>query len=286
MSLLCSILKVSRSGFYKWLNKKILSDMYSEDADSVESLIRDVFNKHKGIYGYRRITTFIRINYNIIINHKKVYRIMKSLGLRSKVRAKKKFFAPLVEGVIIKDNILNRDFKATTPSSKLVTDITTIKYKSNKKLYLSAIMDLYNNEILTYKIGSSNNNDLVINTIIDTLAKNKLDGAILHSDRGIQYTSRLYNTILKENKIIQSMSRKGNCHDNACIESFFSHLKSECIYLSNYNSEEEVINSIDEYINFYNNIRFQKRLKKWLQLNIEAIFVIHNHISLLIMSTF
>ncbi|EPZ1654648.1 DDE-type integrase/transposase/recombinase, partial [Escherichia coli] len=109
---------------------------------------------------------------------------------------KRKFFAPLVEGIIIENNILNRDFKAIKPSSKLVTDITTVKYKNNKKLYLSAIMDLYNNEILTYKIGSNNNNDLVINTITDILSKNKLDGAILHSDRGIQYTSRLYNTIL------------------------------------------------------------------------------------------
>ncbi|WP_322379130.1 IS3 family transposase, partial [Clostridium perfringens] len=245
ISLLCTILKVSRSGFYKWLNKRKIADMRSEDVNSVELLIRDVFNKHRGIYGYRRITTFIKINHNININHKKVYRIMKSLELRSKVRAKKKFFAPLVKGIIIEENILNRDFKATTPSSKLVTDITTIKYKNNKKLYLSAIMDLYNNEILTYKIGSNNNNDLVINTITDILAQNKLDGAVLHSDRGIQYTSRLYNTILKENKIIQSMSRKGNCHDNACIESFFSHLKSECIYLNNYNSEDEVINSID-----------------------------------------
>lgn len=246
--------------------------MRSEDVNSVELLIRDVFNKHRGIYGYRRITTFIKINHNININHKKVYRIMKSLGLRSKVRAKKKFFAPLVEGIIIEENILNRDFKATTPSSKLVTDITTIKYKNNKKLYLSAIMDLYNNEILTYKIGSNNNNDLVINTITDILAQNKLDGAVLHSDRGIQYTSRLYNTILKENKIIQSMSRKGNCHDNACIESFFSHLKSECIYLNNYNSEEEVINSIDEYINFYNNIRFQKKLKNMAPIKYRSHF--------------
>ena len=254
------------------MNKKNLSDMYSEDADSVESLIRDVFNKHNGIYGYRRITTFIRINYNININHKKVYRIMKLLGLRSKVRAKRKFFAPLVEGIIIENNILNRDFKAIKPSSKLVTDITTIKYKNNKKLYLSAIMDLYNNEILTYKIGSNNNNDLVINTITDILSKNKLDGAILHSDRGIQYTSRLYNTILKENKIIQSMSRKGNCHDNACIESFFSHLKSECIYLNNYNSEDEVINSVEEYINFYNNTRFQKKLKNMAPIKYRSHF--------------
>lgn len=270
--LLCNILKVSRSGFYKWLNKRKIADMQGEDINSIESLILNVFNKHKGIYGYRRVTTFIRINHNININYKKVYRIMKSLGLRSRVRAKKKFFAPLVEGVIIEDNILNRDFKATTPSSKLVTDITTIKYKRNKKMYLSAIMDLYNNEILTYKIGLNNNNDLVTNTITDILAENKLDGAILHSDRGIQYTSRLYNTILKENKIIQSMSRKGNCHDNACIESFFSHLKSECIYLNDYNSEEEVINSIDEYINFYNNIRFQKKLKNMAPIKYRSHF--------------
>lgn len=246
--------------------------MQGEDINSIESLILDVFNNHKGIYGYRRITTFIRINHNIKINYKKVYRIMKSLGLRSRVRAKKKFFAPLVEGLIIEDNILNRDFKANTPSSKLVTDITTIKYKRNKKMYLSAIMDLYNNEILTYKISFNNNNELVINTITDILDKNKLDGAILHSDRGTQYTSRLYNTILKENKIIQSMSRKGNCHDNACIESFFSHLKSECIYLNDYNSEEEVINSIDEYINFYNNTRFQKRLKNMAPIKYRSHF--------------
>lgn len=246
--------------------------MQGEDINSIESLILDVFNKYKGIYGYRRITTFIRINHNIKINYKKVYRIMKSLGLRSRVRAKKKFFAPLVEGLIIEDNILNRDFKANTPSSKLVTDITTIKYKRNKKMYLSAIMDLYNNEILTYKISFNNNNELVINTITDILDKNKLDGAILHSDRGTQYTSRLYNTILKENKIIQSMSRKGNCHDNACIESFFSHLKSECIYLNDYNSEEEVINSIDEYINFYNNTRFQKRLKNMAPIKYRSHF--------------
>ncbi|WP_422785223.1 IS3 family transposase [Sporosarcina globispora] len=144
-------------------------------------------------------------------------------------------------------------------NQKWVTDITYLMF-NQKRLYLSAIKDLYNNEIVAFKISNSNNLKLVTETIKTAKKKQDVHGVTLHSDQGFQYTSRQYHKLLKKNKITPSMSRKGNCLDNASMENFFGHLKSEVMYLHSFKTEEEVIQAIEQYIYFYNHERFQKKL--------------------------
>mgnify|MGYP003949633475 CR=1 FL=1 len=145
------------------------------------------------------------------------------------------------------------------PNEKWVTDNTYLIF-NGQKLYLSAIKDLYNNEIVAYQISQRNDRKLVMDTIKKARKKRKVAGTLLHSDQGYQYTSRLYNQVLQKYKIKASMSRKENCIDNTCMENFFSHLKSEYFYLYSFRTSEEVKHAIQQYIYFYNHHRFQKKL--------------------------
>ncbi|HWI54533.1 MAG TPA: IS3 family transposase, partial [Desulfobacteria bacterium] len=192
----------------------------------------------------------------------RVRRLMKELGIRSIIRRRRYPKGTPQSGVVKCPNILARDFKAEGPGQKLVSDITYL-FVGSQRYYLSAVMDLFNNEIVSYKLSKFNNNQLVNDTIEKLLIKKKdVTGAILHSDQGHQYTSKQINYLLKRYGIIQSMSRKGNPLDNAPIESFFGHLKCEAIYSSNIKSFEELNSVIEEYLYFYNNERPQKRLNK------------------------
>ncbi|WP_312853916.1 IS3 family transposase [Thermoactinomyces mirandus] len=160
------------------------------------------------------------------------------------------------------ENLLNRKFKADYPNQKWVTDISFIHIGS-QRLYLSAIMDLYNNEIVAYELSNRNDNQLVLNTIRRAVEKQKdVFGIILHSNRGYQYTSGAYHDMLHQFGVISSMYRKGNCYDNACIESFFSHLKTEALYTHNIQNVQEAQKVICEYIQFYNLERIQIKLNQ------------------------
>lgn len=191
------------------------------------------------------------------VNHKRVYRLMKELAIQSVIRKKRRYFGR--QASVVHPNRLNRNFTATAPLQKLVTDITYLPF-NGQFLYLSAIQDLFNNEIVAYHISDRNDLKLVLDTI--NKVDKKLDAAetIIHSDQGFQYTSNLYNKRLEELGMLGSHSRKGNCLDNACIESFFSHLKTEMLYITKYMSADELYQAVQEYINFYNNERFQKKL--------------------------
>ena len=220
VSNLCRAGKVSTSGYYKWLKSR-----NRLNKDNV--LQKEIFNlqeKHKYRYGYRKITFVLNTKPVKRINKKRIYRIMRENDLLSVIRRKKKWHGK--SGGTAKENILNREFKATAPNQKLVTDITEVKLL-NQKIYLSALMDLYNNEIVSYKIGKYNNLELVSKTIIKFVGKRKkiLSGTIFHSDQGFQYTNKRTQNRLKKYGIIQSMSRKGNPLDNACIENFFGLLR-------------------------------------------------------------
>lgn len=157
------------------------------------------------------------------------------------------------------DNHLNRDFTASAPNQKWVTDITYLMF-NGQKLYLSAIKDLYNNEIVAYQVSRRNDLKLVVDTLKKAKKKRNVKGVLLHSDQGFQYTSRLYNNLIKKYQMKASMSRKGNCWDNACMENFFSHFKTECIYLYSSKTAEAVKDAVCKYIRFYNHQRFQKKL--------------------------
>lgn len=246
---------MARSTYY-YHEQSEQKDKYS----SLKILIKRIYDKHKGRYGYRRITAEICKN-GQLINHKSVLKIMKILGLKSLIR-RKKYKSYKGEQGKIAPNILERAFKTPAPKQKWVTDVTEFKVK-DKKLYLSPIMDLYNQEIISYELSERPDFNQI--TVMLKKAFRKLkDGSnlIFHSDQGWQYQMRQYQHLLKEKGITQSMSRKGNCLDNAIIENFFGTLKSELFYIQKFNSIEHLKRAIKEYINYYNNERIKSNLNK------------------------
>ncbi|MFC4559991.1 IS3 family transposase, partial [Virgibacillus kekensis] len=212
-----------------------------------------------GIYGYRRIRMVIQREFGKRYNLKRIRRLMIQLGLKSFIRLSNGY-STRTSYVNIEDNILNREFTVDKPNQKWVTDITHLQYGLGGKAYLSAIKDLYDGSIVAYKIGHYNNNPLVIETIKTALELNPDATPLLHSDRGVQYTSKEYRYVTTEAGITRSMSRVGKCIDNAPIESFFGHFKTECYDLKQYKSYEELVQDIDRYIQFYNERRYQEKL--------------------------
>ncbi|ASJ55598.1 transposase [Brevibacillus formosus] len=259
ITLLCRIAKTSRSGFYKWLTREKHPSSKQLINEKLRKMIMECHQEVKGIYGYPRIKVWLFRRYGLKVNHKRVYRLMRELGIQACIRKKRKFFGRK-EKVVISENKLNRDFYASRPNEKWATDITYILF-NGRRLYLSVIYDMYNNEVVAYKISNRNDLRLVIDTVKLAIKKRDVNGVLLHSDQGYQYTSKQYNQFLQQNQIVASMSRKGNCLDNACIEGFFGHLKAECLHLRSFQTEEEVKQALRAYINFYNLQRFQSRLK-------------------------
>lgn len=247
---------MARSSFYYHQKQNKLPDKYK----AVKELIKSIYHKHKGRYGYRRITDELN-NKGIIINHKTVLRLMKLLGLKSIIRIKKYKSYKGEQGKIVA-NVLKRDFKATAPNQKWATDVTEFNVAGNK-LYLSPIIDLFNAEIISYELTERP----VFNQVVVMLKKafKKIPNntnLILHSDQGWQYQMKQYQFLLKQKGIIQSMSRKGNCLDNAIIENFFGIIKSELFYLKKYNSIIQLKEEIHQYIVYYNNQRIKSNLNK------------------------
>lgn len=213
--------------------------------------VKKLYQRHFGRYGYRRITLALRKELNILVNFKTIAKIMKQIGLKSKIRVKK---YKSYKGEIGKaaDNILQRDFTADKPNVKWATDITEFKVKG-KKLYLSPIIDLFNGEIISYNLSTSPNYRQTLDMLNKGFRKIKNnEKPILHSDQGWQYRLEKYKKKLKDKQIMQSMSRKGNCLDNAIIENFFGVLKSELFYLNEFNSVSQLHSEIRKYIKYYN----------------------------------
>lgn len=244
---------MARSTFYYHRKELGKEDKYK----SVKQEINLIYHQHKGRFGYRRILLEIKKR-GYVVNHKTVYKLMQEQGLKSLIRVKK-YVSYKGELGKIAPNLLQRKFKASQPNEKWATDITEFKVKE-KKLYLSPIIDLFNGEIISYTTSEHPN----IRQVIDMLKKckrNKTDKTlILHSDQGWQYQMKAYQLMLKRKNISASMSRKGNCLDNAIIENFFGTLKSEMFYLKKYNSITELNKDIIEYIKYYNNDRIRLNL--------------------------
>ena len=246
---------MARSTFYYWLKVIQSRDKYLEEKD----IIKYIYTKNKGIYGYRRITIELR-KFDYTLNHKTVQRLMQEMGLKSKIRVKKYKSYRGGDESRVAPNILNRQFNASKPNEKWVTDITEFKL-FGKKFYLSPILDLFNGEIISYEIRSSSAFDLVLETVKKALKrKNEEDVLMLHSDQGWHYRMEGYREILKKNNIIQSMSRKANCWDNSVMENFFGHLKSELFYLQKFKSIEHFISELEKYIDYWNNRRVKVNL--------------------------
>ena len=244
-----------RSTFYYYV-KASNTDKYITERQAIIEL----YEQNKQRYGYRRITLELHNN-GINLNHKTVLKLMKSLNIRGEQRKNEQYHSYKGEVGKVAENILNRDFTASKPFEKLTTDVTRFKV-CNDKVYLSPVMDLYNREIVAYSISLSP--DLAqIREMLQGLEDKLPDGAtpIFHSDQGWQYQHGEYQKYLKEHNIIQSMSRKGNCMDNGAMENFFGRLKVEMFYGEKFETVDEFVHRLKEYIDYWNNERISLKLK-------------------------
>lgn len=221
-------------------------------------MIKHIYHEHKGRYGYRRIQLELR-KHEIWLNHKTVQRLMAQLGLRSTVRPKKyKSF----KGEIGKTapNVLARNFKATQPDQKWATDVTEFRV-NEQKVYLSPVIDLFNQEVVAYRVTKHSRLSLVTDMLQEAIKKlDKAASPIVHSDQGWHYRHRGYRKMLKDKGLTQSMSRKGNCLDNAVAENFFGLLKTEMYHGQSFASADILIQEIEDYISYYNTKRIKVKL--------------------------
>lgn len=250
---MCQFFGVSRSGYYDYVKRL---DQPAHDAALAE-IIRKQQEACDKTYGYRRMWKWLKRVRKIHRNPKTILRIMKKYDLLSEIRRQRKW-RQMSTQLHKYDNLLNREFHADQPNHKWVTDISYIRTRQGV-LYLSIIRDLFDNSIIAYKTGTTQTVNLVLDTIRLAMQKEKkvAEELQLHSDQGSQYTSQAYFDLTKEYGITPSMSRRGNCYDNAMAENFFSILKTECIYRHHPATYDEARMLIDNYIYFYNNQRIQ-----------------------------
>ena len=251
---------LSRSTYYFELSKK---DAVSERNATISKEIQSIFEHNKRRYGVRRVHREL-INRGYTINHKRVQRIMHSLGLAGK-RPKEKYHSYKGDVGKVAPNIVNRDFSTTAPLQKWTTDVSQFNFTWGK-CYLSPILDMNSNEIISYDLATSPNMEQ-IHRMLDKAFKKfpSVEGLLFHSDQGWQYQHASYREALKEHGIIQSMSRKGNCYDNCIMETFFGRLKNEMYYgqEKDYASFDIFAKAMEEYIEYYNNERIQAKTK-WM----------------------
>lgn len=250
-------MNVNRSSYYKWANRKTAN--YELENYELAHIIREYHDRFNQILGYRRMTSWINKLNHKKYNKKRIRRLMKQLGIKSIIRRKKsKYIKSKPE--ITSENLLNRDFNASMPNEKWATDVTEFKViGSTQKLYLSAIIDLYDRSIVSHVVSSRNDNNLVFKTYEAAMEKYPNATPLLHSDRGFQYTSKVFRAKLEEARIMQSMSRVGRCIDNGPIEGFWGIIKEEMYALHKFYFIDELKAAIHKYIDFYNNHRLQRR---------------------------
>ena len=260
---LCKYLSVSPSGYHRWLKagRPIRYSFDEKLADMIETIFYETYK------GYRFIRDEIIRRYGIIYNDKTIYKYMKILNLSSPIRKKRYNCCtkadPNEKARIVCNNFLARNFSASRPFQKLVTDVSYI-YSQEGRMYLSVIKDLYDNSIIAYQISPFNDLKLVMDNVVKAIGEDfdSTRECALHSDQGFQYTNIAYIRYLDERGITISHSRKANCYDNACCENFFGHLKSEKLELFEIpKTNEELIKMVEEYIRFYNYERPQRKLK-------------------------
>jgi putative transposase len=258
ISELCRFAGIPRSSYYKWLNRK--ESRNEKFNQTLLPIIKDAYEERSGILGYRQMTIKLNRENDFHVNQKRIYRIMQILNLKSVCRRKKKNYVKSTPQVTA-ENILNRKFTADRFGEKWLTDVTEMKYGTNGKAYLSAIIDLGDKSIVSFVLGHSNSNALVFKTFDLAHERYPDEKPIFHSDRGFQYTTKTFKNKLDEAGMIQSMSRVSRCIDNGPMEAFWGMLKSEMYYLKHFYLYDELEQAVINYIDFYNNKRYQKRLK-------------------------
>ncbi|WP_396398882.1 IS3 family transposase [Cytobacillus sp. AMY 15.2] len=257
VSWLLEIAYIKPASYYKWRKTTVKREEKAKDEQDIREHILGIHFMNPE-FGRPRMTDELNEN-GYLINHKRVYRLMTEMDIQSVIRKKRKWHGR--NPSILFPNRLKRNFRAAGPNQKMVTDITYVSV-GNEFYYLSVIQDLFNNEIVSWELSKRNDLELVLNTVSKWTKKKDVAEAVLHSDQGFQYTSKLYSSRLEDYSIKGSHSRKGNCLDNACVESFFSHLKTEKLYINKCRSKEELEEALEDYIYHYNYKRRQKKLKK------------------------
>lgn len=255
---LCQICELNRSSYYKWLRRK--KSALELESEALLPRIGELYARYNGILGYRRMTMFLNSELKTQYNHKRIYRLMKLLGLKSVIRRKRPSYMRSTPQITA-ENILNCNFTAQACNEKWLTDVTEFKYgSSGQKAYLSAILDVKDRRIVAWVMGRSNNNQLVFDTFDAAVAANADAHPLFHSDRGFQYTSKAFKAKLDQAEMTQSMSRVGRCIDNGPMEGFWGILKCEMYYLHTFDTYDALCAAIADYIDFYNNHRLQRNL--------------------------
>ena len=253
-------MKLAKSTYYYEISK---DDAVALRNESLMAEIKGIYEYHKGRYGVRRIHREL-VNRGRNVNHKRVQRLMHNMGLLGK-RPKAKYHSYKGEVGKTADNVINRDFSTTAPLQKWTTDVSQFSF-SWGKCYISPILDMNTNEVISYDLSLSPNLEQIQRMLNGAFTKFPcVKGLIFHSDQGWQYQHRYYRNTLRKHGIIQSMSRKGNCYDNCVMETFFGRMKNEMYYdyEKNYDSFDTFAKAVEEYIHYYNNERIQKKTK-WM----------------------
>lgn len=246
---------MARSTYYYRLKTLNKVDKYK----AVKARLRYLYRRNRGRYGYRRMTAALN-NEGIHINHKTVCRLMRAEGIVCSIRQKRRLNKPSPELAAV-PNVLNRNFKADEPFQRGVTDVTEFDV-GGQRVYLSALIDLYDGAVISLVYSLSNNTDLVM-SMYEAIPKKKirlLDNMLIHSDQGILYRTIRYNNFIRSHHITQSMSRRGNCYDNAVAESFFGTFKSETIRLYAIDTLQGLSDELKAYVKYYNEERIKSTL--------------------------
>ena len=256
---MCCGLGISKAAYYKWLHREI--PQAEQENMLLAELIREYDEQYDHILGYRRMTVWINRLNGMHFSKNRIHRIMQAINVHSVIRKQPKKYRKS-NSERSAENILKRDFNASKPNEKWVTDVTEFKWYKDSvchKLYLSAILDLYDRSVVSYVISRRNDNKLVFQTFDKAITANPDAKPIFHSDRGFQYTSPYFQSALLKHEMTQSMSRVGHCIDNGPTEGFWGIIKSEMYYLQTFKDEKSLRSAIEKYIHFYNYERFQER---------------------------
>ena len=268
---MCQQLRVTRAAYYKWLHREVPEQ--EQENKKIAELVREYDESFGHILGYRRMTDWINTFNQKDYNVKRIHRIMKKLNIHAAIRRKKKNHTHTDEETAA-GNLLNRDFNATKPNEKWTTDVTEFKIpQSDRKLYLSAILDLHDKSLISYVLAKRNDNKIVFDNFKDAISQYPDARPIFHSDRGFQYTSKVFQYMVQEQGMQQSMSRVGCCIDNGPTEGLWGIIKAEMYAMYEITDEESLIQAIRSYIDFYNNVRLQSRFgnKTPMQVREEAL---------------
>ena len=258
---MCRLGSVSRAAYYKWLHRKpSVNELKNQQiATKIEKIHEESPDK-----GYRRIRDELWRYHDVDVNDKRILRLCRKLNIKSTIKyTNNGCTRQSVNPQYIAENLLNREFTAEAPNKKWLTDVTEFHYyigTEKHKVYLSAILDLYDRRIVSYVIRDHNNNALVFDTFDIAVKENPDAHPLFHSDRGFQYTNRTFHAKLEATGMIQSMSRVAKCIDNGPMEGFWGIIKRERYYGKRFTSREAIVEMIDNYINYYNNRRLQRNL--------------------------